>query len=304
MRGIGLALDPEAWRIWRRRTAARAVTGTMGLIGSGPRLRGLALRTLLDRQLAPGVLCRVPFDDHTLYVDPRDDKIALKLLTGRPWQRRELVTAIATLREAGALRPDAIFVDVGANIGAQSVYAMRSGAFARAIAIEPDPHNFDILKRNLAVNGLEDCVKPIAAAASAASGRLQLARHRKNHGAHSVEVAYVPRPAGSLDVAAVTLDDLVQRQSIAVDEVALVKIDVEGHELAVLEGMPGLRRAGVPVLIEFTADRGDTERLNKLKGQLVPYYSRVQNLTEGGASAPRPLAELTWRAPQVDLLVF
>jgi FkbM family methyltransferase len=276
----------------------------VGLIGTSPRLRGLALRALLDRQLAPGVLCRVPFDDHTLYVDPRDDKIALKLLTGRPWQRRELAMAIATLREAGAHRPNGIFVDVGANIGAQSVYAMRSGAFARAIAIEPDPHNFDILKRNLTVNGLEDCVKPIAAAASDASGRLQLARHRKNYGAHSVEVAYVPRPAGSLDVAAVALDDLMQRQCIAADDVALVKIDVEGHELAVLEGMTGLRRAGVPVLIEFTADRGDTERLDKLKGQLVPYYSRVQDLSEGGASGPRPLAEITWRAPQVDLLVF
>lgn len=276
----------------------------MGLVGTSPRLRGLALRTLLDRQLAPGVLCRVPFDDHTLYVDPRDDKIALKLLAGRPWQRRELATAISTLREAGTLRPDAIFIDVGANIGAQSVYAMRSGAFARAIAVEPDPHNFDILKQNLAVNGLDDRVKPIAAAVSAVSGRMQLARHRKNHGAHSVEVAYVPRPVGSIDVAAVALDDLMQRQSISAEQVALVKIDVEGHELAVLEGMAGLRRAGVPVLIEFTADRGDTERVDKLKGQLVPYYNRVQDLSEGGASAPRPLAELTWRAPQVDLLVF
>ena len=96
----------------------------------------------------------------------------------------------------------------------------------------------------------------------------------------------------------------MQRQSISAEQVALVKIDVEGHELAVLEGMAGLRRAGVPVLIEFTADRGDTERVDKLKGQLVPYYNRVQDLSEGGASAPRPLAELTWRAPQVDLLVF
>jgi hypothetical protein len=45
----------------------------MGLIGTSPRLRSLALRALLDRQLAPGVLCRVPFEDHSLYVVPRDD---------------------------------------------------------------------------------------------------------------------------------------------------------------------------------------------------------------------------------------
>jgi len=298
---VPFAIDREFWQTWRRRIGARALSSAMGLIGTSPRLSGLALRALLERQLAPGVLCRVPFGDHTLYCDPRDDKIALKLMSGRNWQRRELEAAIATLHETKALRRDGIFVDVGANIGTQSVYAMRSGAFGRAIAIEPDPHNFEILKLNLAANGLENRVKAISAAVSAVSGRLRLTRHGKNHGAHSVEGAFVAKPAGSIEVAAVALDDLMQQQAIAPQQVTLVKIDVEGHELAVLDGMPGLRRVSVPVLVELTAD---PERLARFKGQLLPHYSRVQNVSDGGASVHQPLAELAWRAPQVDLLVF
>lgn len=252
----------------------------MGLLGANPRLRRIALRTLLDSQLAPNVLCWVPFEDHTLYVDPRDDKIALKLLAGRPWQRRELEEAIRTVRDAGRLRRDGIFLDVGANIGSQTVYAMLSGAFAQAIAVEPDPHNFAILERNLAVNGLERRVRSIQAAASAASGRLQLNRHGENHGAHSVELGFVPSPTSAIDVEAISLDDLIYRLGLDPSDVGLVKIDVEGHELAVLEGMAEFRRVKVPLLIEVTADPHRPSRIETLKALLAPHYSRVIDLED------------------------
>lgn len=301
----GIGLNPDFWRTWRRRITVRAVTGAMTLLAQSRRTRGLALRTLLDRQLAPGVLCRVPFEDHTLYVDPRDDKIAQKLLAGRPWQRRELEAAIGALRDAGRLRPGGLFLDVGANIGAQTVYAMLSGAFAGAVAIEPDPHNFAILERNLAANSLADRVRAIAAAASAASGRLALSRHGNNYGGHSVEPAFVPKPAGALEVEAVSLDDLTHRMRIDPDEVALVKIDVEGHELAVLEGMAGLRSAGVPLLVELTAGPAGTARVEAFKALLAPHYGRAMHLPSGErmSAGPSDLGGLALRG-QSDLLVF
>ena len=303
VRDSGTRLDQNSWRRWWRRLGARAVSGISGVLGSSPRLRGLALRSLLDAHMAPDVLCRVPFGDHTLYVDPRDDKIALKLLAGRPWQRRELETSIATLREAGRLRPDGLFIDVGANIGAQTVYAMRSGAFAGAVAIEPDPHNFEILERNLIVNGLTDRVQAIAAAASAASGRLRLVRHGKNQGAHSVEVAFVSKPAGELEVPAATLDEITQGLGISPDQVALVKIDVEGHELSVLKGMAELRRASVPILVELTANPADAARMDTVKSLLLKNYGQV--LVVGTKQfSPFPLRALALQEFQSDLLVF
>ncbi len=298
------AAPNEAIRRLSRRLGARAIDRLIGLIGSSPRLSGLALRALLDRQLAPDVLCRVPFDDHVLYVDPRDDKIALKLLAGRAWQRRQLETAIATLRVAGRLPAGGLFLDVGANIGCQTVYAMRSGAFASAIAIEPDPHNFDILKRNLAANGLEGRVEAVAAAASARRGRVLLRRHARNHGAHSVEESFATRPAGTTDVDATPLDELLRHREIAPDKVGLVKIDVEGHELAVLQGMAGLCAAGAPLLVELTADRAG-EHVAAFKALLAPYYSQASDLgsANGKPAEGSPLEALAcWG--QSDFLIF
>lgn len=302
MSGKSNAPGPLATPNLRRRLISRAARGLIAAIGSDTRLHNRVLRGLLDRHLAPGVLCLVPFADHTLYVDPRDDKVALKLLSGRPWQRRELETAIALLRQAGRLKPDSVFIDVGANIGSQTVYAMRSGAFTRAIAIEPDPHNFEILKRNLAINALESRVTPLCAAASAAAGSLQLARHGKNFGAHSVEPGFVAHPARSISVTADTLDELVRQQNLAPDQVGLVKIDVEGHEQAVIAGMAVLRRARVPILVELTAAPADSDRIAAFKSLFVPGYQWVANITNG--SAPVTISELQWQTPQADLLIY
>ena len=282
------------------------MTRATGLIGASPRLRGLALRALLDEHLAPGSLCLVPFGDHALYVDPRDDKIALKLMAGRSWQRRELEKAIAALRAASAFRTGGVFLDVGANIGALSIYALRSGAFSEAIAIEPDPHNFAILSRNIALNGFDDRVRAIEAAASAAAGELQLIKHRKNFGAHSVEARCSASAADSICVRALALEDILTQQAIAPDEVSLVKIDVEGHELAVLEGMGQLLQVSVPILVELTAERDDGERLQRFKALLCPHYDRVHDLSEIPLRQhlARPLSDLTWHASQTDLLIY
>ncbi len=274
----------------------------MALASSNGRVRNRVLRGLLDQHLAPGVLCLVPFVDHMLYVDPRDDKVALKLLSGRPWQKRELDRALHLLRQSGRLRPDGVFIDVGANIGAQTVYAMRSGAFARGLAIEPDPHNFEILSQNLAINGLDNQVIAICAAASAASGTLLLSHHGKNFGAHSVEPEFIDNPAGAISVAAATVDELLQQHGIGANQVGLVKIDVEGHELSVLDGMAGLRMAQVPVLVEFNADPRDAPRIATLKSLFAPKYRHVADLGDGGV--PTSMPDLRWTTSQADLLIY
>lgn len=298
-------LDREFWRKRRRRFAARAVTRATGLIGASPRLRGLALRALLDQHLAPGALCLIPFGDHALYVDPRDDKVGLKLMGGRCWQRRELETAIGALRRAGQFRMGGVFIDVGANIGALSIYALKSGLFSEGIAIEPDPHNFAILNRNLSLNGFEQRVRAIEAAASRGAGRLQLVRNSKNYGAHSVERSFRSGRGEGIEVEALTLDDVLAQEGVDADRVSLVKIDVEGHELAVLDGMSRLLEARVPILVELTADRDDVERLQRFKALLSPHYDRVLDLSDGieNAQPSRSLCDLTWRTSQADLLI-
>src|SRR5215813_7657661 len=51
------------------------------------------------------------------------------------------------------LRPDDLFLDIGANIGSYTILAA-SVCKARAIAFEPDPHAARVLRRNIAINHL------------------------------------------------------------------------------------------------------------------------------------------------------
>ena len=285
-----------------RRLASRVAKTLVRLVGQHPRIRSQVLRGLLDRHLAPDVLCLVPFSDHALYVDPRDDKVALKLLSGRPWQRRELNSVIATLKQAGRLKSGGVFVDVGANIGTQTVYALLSGEFTRAVAFEPEPHNLDILRRNLAVNGLDARATVINAAATSQPGTVQLAHHAKNLGAHSVEAAYVARPVDRIDVTAVRIDDALAEHGIAPQDVALVKIDIEGHEMSALAGMERTLAARVPVMVEFTADASDTARVAAFLGLFATGYSHVMDLS--AESGPQSLNEFRWQGPQADLLIY
>ncbi len=142
------------------------------------------------------------------------------------------------------VRPGATVVDVGANIGYNTVHAARlAGPRGRVIALEPTPDNLEVLRRNVESAQLENVlIEPLAA------GRALGIRDFFVRGARSAvnslfaESCYAS-VTDVLKVAVSPLDDVVKG---AVD---VVKIDVEGAEIDVLEGMARLLRAPPKALI-------------------------------------------------------
>jgi FkbM family methyltransferase len=142
------------------------------------------------------------------------------------------------------VRPGATVVDVGANIGYNTVHAARLvGPRGRVIALEPTPDNLDVLRRNVQSAALANVViEPVAA------GRVGGSRDFFVRGARSAvnslfaESCYAS-VTDVLQVAVLPLDDLVE------GPIDVVKIDVEGAEIDVLEGMARLLRAPPKALI-------------------------------------------------------
>lgn len=123
-------------------------------------------------------------------------------------------------------RPNANSIDVGANAGVFSYYLRKYSA--RVFAMEPNPKWAKFIRA-----ALPD-VNVIAAAASDHTGEvhLRIPLEIDTEGMATVEAANPLQgvPSRSLTIPTVTLD------SLNLNDVGFIKIDVEGHELSVLQG--------------------------------------------------------------------
>jgi FkbM family methyltransferase len=124
-----------------------------------------------------------------------------------------------------ALRPGDLFLDVGANIGSFTVLA--GGAVrARVISVEPLPSTFKHLQTNIRLNEL-DQIEAHCCGLSSASGELLFTSTLDTMN----RVALPGEPLPTITVPVTTLDELMHGRLPKI-----AKIDVEGHELAVLDG--------------------------------------------------------------------
>ena len=164
-------------------------------------------------------------DGATIYFHRHDYAISHALRTRGSWEPFEL-DLIRNLLGSGDCA-----VDVGANIGVHTVAMSKAcGSVGRVLAVEPDPHNRRMLRRNLRANRCEN-VEIIAAAASAATGSLLLFKSLNNMGDHRL---YDPGDRrAKIPVPAVRLDSIMSLRNF---RPRLLKMDVQGWETQALEG--------------------------------------------------------------------
>jgi FkbM family methyltransferase len=128
------------------------------------------------------------------------------------------------------LRPDELFVDVGANIGCYSILAAAAGA--RVIAFEPAPPAFAQISLNVRLNDLGGRVEIRREAVGRAPGVVTLTTNQGtvNH------VATTQDLGPTTEVAIAALDSLAPERPV------LLKVDVEGYEFEAIGGAEALLR--------------------------------------------------------------
>lgn len=153
------------------------------------------------------------------------------------------------------LRPGMVVFDVGANLGRFALQAARAvGPSGQVHAFEPTATILARLRHNAALNDLPNVVA-IEAAVTDQAGTVTLHESERMTELNSLYGSASgfddDRPWNTVEVPALALDDYLRQQALpAVD---LVKIDVEGAELAVLRGARELLRGPAPplLLLEF-----------------------------------------------------
>jgi FkbM family methyltransferase len=139
-------------------------------------------------------------------------------------------------------------VDAGAHVGYYTLLAARLvGPKGRVYAFEPHPKNYALLKENLAFNGVTQVSAHEKAVSNRASRKeLFLGGDSLTHSLYQDAEAQA-----SVSVETVALDDFFLLEGWP--PVDLIKIDVEGAEKEVLDGMRQLsrRNAGLKLVVEF-----------------------------------------------------
>jgi FkbM family methyltransferase len=170
-----------------------------------------------------------------------------------------------TLDVFHALVRDATTVfDVGANVGLFTYVAASHAPQATVRAYEPNPALADLIDRNLARNGWTPRATVRREGVSALSGVRTFYMHAIDVES-SFESARAPRvgTASALSVSVVALDDVFESEQID-PSTAVLKVDVEGHEMRVLDGLERTlrQRGGRPTLLmEFLGRAITDERI-------------------------------------------
>lgn len=131
--------------------------------------------------------------------------------------------------------------DIGAHFGIFSLAAAHFGG--KAVAVDPSPTATRMIARESTVNALESKVQVVCAAVSDASGVTEML----SSGVFSYGYFTFARGRSKREltrVKAMTIDQMVEEFGVPTH----IKVDVEGHELAVLRGASATLRRSSPVL--------------------------------------------------------
>ncbi len=133
-----------------------------------------------------------------------------------------------------------VVLDVGANCGYTAIVFAQTGA-AHVYAFEPDSANVEMLRNVLWSRGLDGKVTVVAAAVGAEDGFIDLWLNSGHHADHRIATdaftdAHQDRKAETVSVPLITLDSFVTKLEIDC-EVSFIKVDVQGFELPVCQGM-------------------------------------------------------------------
>ena len=223
------------------------------------------------------------------------DGVGRSTFSGGAFEKETLERMLASLeRPGGSTLRGMTVLEVGSNIGTETVSLLTHHGVERVFAFEPDAENAQFLRANLALNGLQDRADVHEMALSDVDATLLLERSLDNCGDHRIRVGEVHGPdlynegdRSTVEVRAARIDTLAQEGELDLDAVGLVWMDAQGHEGQVLAGAHELIARGIPVLTEYWPyglDRaGGVDRFHSM---VADGYSTVIDLRSGSDEPP------------------
>lgn len=165
------------------------------------------------------------------------------------------------------IKPGDIVYDLGSCIGDFTILAAHRGA--KVFAFEPDKTNFNILVKNIEINGMQNNIIAYNMAVGPKVGEFGFDNNFENTG------GYIMSENSTLKVPVTTIDQIMKENGH--NHIDLLKIDVEGSEYGIFSNPSSAQLDKIKVIVgEYHLDinKPDYNRRNLKKG-LVSHFSNI-----------------------------
>ena len=198
-----------------------------------------------------------------LTLPTRDEGIGVYLFRDGQYEYWFALHSLGFLKEKGFVpRENLCMLDVGANIGVISIGLLLENVVQHAIALEPEPKCYSLLRKNAHQNEIADRILCLPIAAGERPGILEMELSQSNPGDHRIRTK--PNLNASemmgessrktIQVSSLPLDQVLRLpdvRSSGFPPPSLLWIDVQGYEGFVFQGGADLLSLGMPTVSEI-----------------------------------------------------
>jgi len=171
--------------------------------------------------------------------------LSMELATSGIWEKIETQFIMRDIKKG------TIVLDIGANIGYYTlILAKLVGKKGKVFAFEPEPENFQLLKKNIEINGYQNVICENIAISNQ-NGEIDLYFSERSIGQHKIYQSSMVSE-NSIRVKSITLDQYFGDLDMK-DKISFIKIDTEGAEYCVINGMKSLLGSNkkLKIMLEF-----------------------------------------------------
>jgi FkbM family methyltransferase len=171
-------------------------------------------------------------------------------------------------------------LDIGANTGIYSLIAGANNKKTRIIALEPVEINFNVLNQNIEMNKFPIFAEKIAMSNSEGSAKMYMIKDRLNYMTSVNDNRYELHPeiANNEEIIEIPIEIRSYRfikEKYNLTDIDLIKIDVEGHELAVIKSLYSQIKLSRPaILIEIIGEK-NAQEISSLLANLEYYFFSI-----------------------------